>query len=107
MTDGFVDQEALKELLERAEAALRPLGLTVAQSGFQVDPEHGMVLHLAALVRDSAAQGVQEASDDKAAFNQMMAAEHEMEIERQKQEMLAAMENPDLLFADDGEDDDG
>lgn len=109
MADGLVNEEALKELLERAAGALRPLGLTVFQASFGMDPEAGgTYLQMVLQVRDSAADGVQESIKDKEAFNQMMADEHQLTMDKQKQEIIDALSNDDALedalFSEDEDD---
>lgn len=96
---GFVDKEALQALLERVSNAIRPLGLTVEQAGFGVDPEAGVYLQMMASVRDSAINAVQENEEEKATFNQMMAEDHRRTIERQKDEFLSAIGDVEALEA--------
>jgi hypothetical protein len=80
----FVDNEAIKEVIEKAEDALRPLGLTVIPDSVHGVIDHKgqrMILNFSAVVRPSAKKQVEEDRAAREEFNQMMAKQHEAMIE--------------------------
>jgi hypothetical protein len=81
--DGFVDVEALTEIIEKATDALRPLGLTVhGDVGMQADPKTGNAMLLfACILRPSARTKAHEDKASREAFNQMMAEQNAAMIE--------------------------
>jgi hypothetical protein len=108
--NGFIDNEALKELSEKVVDHNRSIGLTIQAEDIQftVHPTHGMMALIPALVRPSAKDKMAEDAESRKAFNVMMATNAE-EKTKETQDEIAKMIGDgnleDALFGD-GEDED-
>jgi hypothetical protein len=103
--NGFIDNEAIRELTEKIVDTLRPLGLTVSQDemAFVMHPEYGMSVMIPALVRPSAKEKMDDSRDAREAFNTMMANQNEAMVESKADEiakMVEADNFEDLFFGD-------
>lgn len=103
--NGFIDNEAIRELAEKITNALRPIGLTVFedQYAFAIHPEHGMVVQIAALVRPSAKEKMDTDKADREAFNIMMAKQAEDSQDDKVNQIKAMFESDnytDLMMGD-------
>lgn len=100
MTDGFVDQEALRLVIEKAEDALRPLGLTVQMEMTNVSIMGTEILVvLPCLLRPEAKEKLEGDKESRAEFNKMMAERNEALVEEKRKEIAAAMGDLDgVLF---------
>ncbi len=100
----FIDNEALRELVEKVVDALRPIGLTVQPDGigFMMHPEHGMNMMIQALVRPSAQEKITEDKKSREDFNKLMADQNEAMVEDKAAEVRAAIggDLEELLFGD-------
>jgi hypothetical protein len=107
--DQFVDQEAIKEVIENVVDALRPLGLTVIEEsiGMLVDPQTGnSLLNFSAQLRPSAARKAGEDKEAKEEFNVMMAKQHDAMIEEKADKIRRILAGgiDESIFDDEGED---
>ena len=103
--NGFLDNEAIRELTDKVVDELRPLGITVDRESihFVVHPEFGMQIMIPGLVRPSAKQKMDDDRETREAFSKMMADQNEAMVEDKKEEieaMLNADNFEDLLFGD-------
>jgi hypothetical protein len=92
--DSFVDQEAIKEVIENVTDALRAIGLTVIKDsvGMLVDPQTGnSLLNFSAQLRPSAARKAGEDKEAKEEFNIMMAKQHDAMIEDKAEKIRRAL----------------
>ncbi len=100
----FIDNEALRELMEKVVDVLRPIGLTVQPEGiaFMMHPEHGMNMMIQALVRPSAQEKITEDKASREEFNIMMADSNEALVKTKADEVMAAIEGDleGILFGD-------
>lgn len=100
----FIDNEALRELMEKVVDTLRPLGLTVQPEGiaFMMHPEHGMNMMIQALVRPSAQEKITEDKASRVDFNKMMADQNEAMVEKKADEVMKAIDGDleGFLFGD-------
>ncbi len=107
--DSFVDQEAIKEVVERVIDALRPLGLTVIEDSIamMVDPQTGnSLLNFSAQLRPSAARKAGEDKEALEEFNIAMAKRHDAMIDDKADKIRRAIARglDETIFDDDGED---
>jgi hypothetical protein len=100
----FIDNEALRELMEKVVDVLRPIGLTVQPEGiaFMMHPEHGMNMMIQVLVRPSAQEKITEDKASREEFNIMMADSNEALVKTKADEVMAAIEGDleGILFGD-------
>ena len=92
------DQEALKEIIDRATDALRPIGLTVLPQSINamLDPDSGaMMLSFAAQVRPKAATEVREDMEARKEFNRIQAERHSQMIEAKAEEIRKILREND------------
>lgn len=93
---SLVDQKALREIIERATEALRPIGLTLLPGGVQamVDPQTGtMMLSFATQIRPKAATQVVEDLESRKEFNRLQAERHDEMIAAKAQKIRDAIMN--------------
>ncbi len=107
--DGIIDEDAVRQIIEKARDALRPLGLTLVDEGIAIQYAQG---HLHALlpcvIRPSAKEKVQQDQASREAFNKMMAEQHELKIQQDADKIKQAIQDPEkLLDALFGDGDDG
>lgn len=103
--NGFIDNEAIKELTEKIVEHNRSIGLTIQQDEiqFSVHPTHGMVALIPALIRPSAKDKMAEDKASREAFNVMMANNAEEKVKSTADEiakMVASDDFENLLFGD-------
>jgi len=100
----FIDNEALRELVEKVVDVLRPVGLTVQPEGinFLMHPEFGMQMVIQALVRPSAKEKMNEDKAAREEFNLLMANQNEALVESKAEEVQAAIKGDleGILFGD-------
>ena len=101
---GLYDADALNEILDRAQDALRPVGMTFEkeQVNVMLTPA-GMVAVLPVLIRESAKAKLTEDRESREEFNKMMARDHESKIEKEKEKIRKALLSGDLLGEEDNE----
>jgi len=103
--NGFIDNEAIKELAEKIVDQLRSIGLTIQpdEIQFTVHPSHGMMAIIPALVRPSAKDKMAEDKASREAFNVMMANNAEEKVKSTVDEIAKMVTSDDfenLLFGD-------
>lgn len=94
----LVDQKALKEIIERATDALRPVGLTLLDGSVQamMDPQSGaMMLTFAAQIRPKAATELVEDMESRKEFNRMQAQRHDEMVDAKAQQIRDLINNAD------------
>lgn len=103
--EGFVDQAAIQQLVEKVVEVLRPLGLTVMLEGVAVQAAQGQsVLLLPCTIRPSAKKKLDEDKASREAFNKMLAQQHDEMIKERADAIRKAASDPskldDLLFGE-------
>lgn len=89
---GFVDEDKLRKLTESATDALRHIGLTVVQMGYGINPDtNDMMLHIAAVVRETAHEKLVSDEETRQSFNTMMANDAEEKKRQQREEIERAL----------------
>jgi len=101
----FVDNEALRKLVEKIVDHNRSIGLTISPDDIQftAHPTMGVIAMIPALVRPSAKEKMEENEEARRAFNVMMANNAEEKVKETVSEIerLVTSENfADLLFGD-------
>jgi hypothetical protein len=103
---GFVDKEAVEELVKAVGDALRPHGISQpVEPQIAYDPsQNAVVLQIVALVGDSAFEGLgqtDEQKQDKAEMNNLAADQHKSRIEEMedaaKREIEAVLRGEDIF----------
>lgn len=94
---GLVDAAAVQQILEKAQDALRPLGLSLLLDQVVVQMNQGtMVAVMPCVIRKSAKTKLVEDKTAREAFNRMMAEQHDANLAQQRADIQAMLDNPDL-----------
>jgi hypothetical protein len=93
---GLIDEGAIADILEKAQDALRGLGLSFdpAQVSITVQQKQTFAL-IPALIRPSAKKKLKEDRDAREQFNVMMARNHEEEIKARAEQIRQMTADPD------------
>ena len=96
---GLIDEEAIKEILEKAQDALRGLGLTIRLEDVTITIQQGQTYALIpALIRGSAKKKLKEDREGREAFNKMMAEQADAQINEEAEKIRALTQDPDALL---------
>lgn len=97
---GFVDEDKLRQLAEKATDALRHIGLTVIQAAYSTDPQSGeLVLHISSAVRETAHEQLVTNEQQNAQYNRMMAGNAEASRAQRLAAIQKKLESGDILDA--------
>lgn len=102
---GLFDQDKADALSEAIVNALRPVGVTIAPEMVQYTLHDGhLSVMLMGEVRESATEKVAQDQESKAALNQMLAEQHEHEMQKKIDEIKRMAANPEQFFSGDDSD---
>jgi len=95
---GLVDQEAIHEILLKAQDALRPLGLSFEPENVMITVQGPQIMAMIpAIVRSSAKKRLTSDRETQDAFNKMMAQEHDAKIQTEHEKMAKLVSDPSVL----------
>ncbi len=103
---GFVDEDAVQALIEKVEAVLRPLGITLAmvpQAAYDPDSK-ALILQIVGMVGESAFEKLDQTDDSKAARVEMQEQLKDQKdarvtsmVDKAKEEIAAMMSGEDIF----------
>lgn len=97
MSDGFVDNEKLQQLIERIKTVYLEMGLTMVGVGVSVDEHGDPVIQTAAVVRETAYEQLSQDLEVRKIFAKQMAEEHQQSINHRIDAIMNAADEGRLM----------
>lgn len=96
---ALVDQDAIAEIINKAQDLLRPIGLSFNPEEVQVAIQNGRTFMIfPTVVRPSAKKKLTEDKEAREALNKMLADQHEAEINQQAEKIRQMASDPERLL---------